>query len=116
MIAQLFRFVNPFAKFPAPEGGAFLFRWFAFDSDAVWRAGVSRKKRCSECFENSFGWDNIQSFWQILVVHGIRFVQNGENSGNFYCTLTNRGLRAIINCICLRNARTMLGRGTSILL
>ena len=44
MIAQLFRFVNPFAKFPAPEGGVFfLFRWLAFDSDAVWRAGVSRK-------------------------------------------------------------------------
>lgn len=43
MIAQLFRFVNPFAKFPAPEGDVFLFRWLAFDSDAVWRAGVSRK-------------------------------------------------------------------------
>ena len=43
MIAQLFRFVNPFAKFPAPGGGVFLFRWLAFDSDAVWRAGVSRK-------------------------------------------------------------------------
>lgn len=25
MIAQLFRFVNPFAKFPAPEGGVFCF-------------------------------------------------------------------------------------------
>ena len=46
MIAQLFRFVNPFAEIPAPEGGVFLFRRFAFDSDAAWRAGVSRKNVC----------------------------------------------------------------------
>ena len=44
---------------------------FRMTAVAVRNVEKIRKKRCSECFENSFGWDNIQSFWQILVVRGI---------------------------------------------
>ena len=66
--------------------------------------------QCPEVFPHNFfdkPINNIQESGQILQESEKRFVQKGENAGDFFCTLTKWGLRAIINCICLRNARSM---------